>query len=90
MSTLIDCSQVEALDSSTLKKMLVSFEKKVKKNQEMRIKYSDNPEKYGMHCSQSFVLKDEAFFQSLCCIFQLFYSLNKSPLQFLMCTTCFS
>ena len=31
-----------------LKKMLVSFEKKVKKNQEMRIKYSDNPEKYGL------------------------------------------
>ncbi|XP_028392477.1 beta-catenin-like protein 1 [Dendronephthya gigantea] len=38
--------EVEALDSSTLKKMLVSFDKKVKKNQEMRIKYSDNPEKF--------------------------------------------
>lgn len=38
--------EVEALDASTLKKMIVSFEKKVKKNQEMRIKYSDNPEKF--------------------------------------------
>ncbi|XP_046842407.1 beta-catenin-like protein 1 [Xenia sp. Carnegie-2017] len=38
--------EVEALDSSMLRKLLVSFEKKVKKNTEMRIKYVDNPEKF--------------------------------------------
>ncbi|CAB3988241.1 beta-catenin 1 [Paramuricea clavata] len=38
--------EVEALDSSALKRMLVAFDKKVKRNQEMRIKYSDNPEKF--------------------------------------------
>ena len=30
----------------SLKRMLLVFEKKVTKNQEMRIKYPDNPEKY--------------------------------------------
>jgi hypothetical protein len=38
--------------------MLVAFDKKVKRNQEMRIKYSDNPEKYG-HILHSFALKYE-------------------------------
>ncbi|XP_001632238.2 beta-catenin-like protein 1 isoform X1 [Nematostella vectensis] len=36
----------EALDASAVKKMLLAFEKKVTKNQEMRIKYPDNPEKF--------------------------------------------
>ena len=37
-----------------MKKMLVSFEKKVKKNQEMRIKYSDNPQKYVNESNQNY------------------------------------
>jgi len=40
--------QVEALDVGSLKRMLLAFEKKVTKNQEMRIKYPENPEKYDV------------------------------------------
>ena len=36
----------EALDASAVKRMLLSFEKKVLKNQEMRIKFPDLPEKF--------------------------------------------
>jgi len=38
--------EVEALDVGSLKRMLLAFEKKVTKNQEMRIKYPENPEKF--------------------------------------------
>ncbi|XP_031552386.1 beta-catenin-like protein 1 isoform X2 [Actinia tenebrosa] len=38
--------EVETLDVSSLKRMLLSFEKRVTKNQEMRIKYPDLPEKF--------------------------------------------
>lgn len=37
---------MEALNEAGLKKLLVQFEKKFQKNQEMRIKYSNNPEKF--------------------------------------------
>lgn len=37
--------EVETLDVGSLKRMLLAFEKKVTKNQEMRIKYPDLPEK---------------------------------------------
>ena len=37
--------EAEPLDDLALKKMLLSLEKKILKNQEMRIKYPDNPEK---------------------------------------------
>ena len=36
----------EVLDESGLKKMLLVFEKRILKNQEMRIKFPDNPEKF--------------------------------------------
>ena len=36
----------EAMDASAVKRMLLSFEKKVLKNQEMRIKFPDMPEKF--------------------------------------------
>ncbi|XP_027037443.1 beta-catenin-like protein 1 [Pocillopora damicornis] len=38
--------EMEALDVGSLKRMLLLFEKKVTKNQEMRIKYPENPEKF--------------------------------------------
>ena len=38
--------QNEALDETALKKMILQFEKRVFKNQEMRIKYPDLPEKW--------------------------------------------
>ena len=37
--------EVETVDISSVRRMLLSFEKRVTKNQEMRIKYPDNPEK---------------------------------------------
>ena len=37
--------EAEPLDEVALKKMLLSLEKKILRNQEMRIKYPDNPEK---------------------------------------------
>lgn len=37
--------EVETIDLGSVRKMLLSFEKRVTKNQEMRIKYPDNPEK---------------------------------------------
>ena len=36
----------EILDAGAIKRMLLSFEKKVLKNQEMRIKFPDMPEKF--------------------------------------------
>lgn len=36
---------MEVLDDQSVKKMILSFEKRVFKNQEMRIKFPDNPEK---------------------------------------------
>lgn len=43
--------EVETLDVGSLRRMLLAFEKKVTKNQEMRIKYPDLPEKYDtQHC----------------------------------------
>lgn len=37
--------EVETLDVGSLRRMLLAFEKKVTKNQEMRIKYPELPEK---------------------------------------------
>ena len=37
--------KAESLDSHSLKRMILSFEKKLSKNQEMRIKYPDDPKK---------------------------------------------
>lgn len=39
-------TSAETLDETSLKKMLLNFEKKVYKNQEQRIKYPDLPEKF--------------------------------------------
>lgn len=41
---------MEALTPATLKKMLAAFEKKVNKNTGMRVKYADQPERFG-ECS---------------------------------------
>jgi beta-catenin-like protein 1 len=38
--------QGEVLDESTLKRLILLFEKRALKNQEMRIKFPDMPEKY--------------------------------------------
>ena len=40
--------QVESVDASFVKRMTLSFEKKVTKNSEMRIKFPDQPEKYAL------------------------------------------
>ena len=37
--------QVDTLDETNMKKLLLQFEKRVYKNQEMRIKFPDMPEK---------------------------------------------
>ena len=42
--------------------MVLTFEKKVTKNQEMRIKYPENPEKY--EAKNSFVLNNELMLSS--------------------------
>ena len=41
-----DVAEVEEYDDQRVKKLILSFEKKVLKNQEMRIKFPDNPEKF--------------------------------------------
>uniref|UniRef100_A0AAY4AU84 Beta-catenin-like protein 1 n=1 Tax=Denticeps clupeoides TaxID=299321 RepID=A0AAY4AU84_9TELE len=38
--------QVEPVDESSVKKMILTFEKRSYKNQELRIKFPDNPEKF--------------------------------------------
>ncbi|KAL2103905.1 hypothetical protein ACEWY4_000773 [Coilia grayii] len=38
--------EVEPVDESSLKKMILTFEKRSYKNQELRIKFPDNPEKF--------------------------------------------
>jgi hypothetical protein len=40
------CLQGEVLDESTVKRLILLFEKRALKNQEMRIKFPDMPEKY--------------------------------------------
>lgn len=37
--------QAELVDESSVKKMILTFEKRSYKNQELRIKFPDNPEK---------------------------------------------
>lgn len=41
--------QSDIIDEFTLKKMILLFEKRTLKNQEMRIKFADTPEKYVMN-----------------------------------------
>ncbi|MBN3308571.1 CTBL1 protein, partial [Amia calva] len=40
------CEQAEPVDESSVKKMILTFEKRSYKNQELRIKFPDNPEKF--------------------------------------------
>lgn len=42
----LEGQEVEALDETGIKKMVLNFEKRVLKNQEMRIKFADQPEKF--------------------------------------------
>ncbi|CAM0140299.1 hypothetical protein VKS41_002344 [Umbelopsis sp. WA50703] len=42
----IDADETEALDAATVKKYILRFEKAINKNQEQRVKYPDNPEKF--------------------------------------------
>ena len=39
----------ESLDEASLKRMILNFEKRVLKNQELRIKFPDSPEKYDFY-----------------------------------------
>lgn len=45
MSSALPSAQEEPLDESSVKKMILTFEKRSYKNQELRIKFPDNPEK---------------------------------------------
>lgn len=38
--------QLDTLDLHGLKRLVLNFERKINKNQQMRIKFSDQPEKY--------------------------------------------
>ena len=38
----------ETLDETSLKRMILKFDKCVLKNQELRVKFPDAPEKYGL------------------------------------------
>jgi hypothetical protein len=40
--------QTEPLDELSLKKLLLQFEKRLYRNQELRVKYPDMPEKYAV------------------------------------------
>lgn len=41
-----EAAEIEALDEATLKRMILLFEKRALRNQEMRVKFPDQPEKY--------------------------------------------
>jgi beta-catenin-like protein 1 len=43
---IVSCFQGEVLDDSALKRLILLFEKRALRNQEMRIKFPDMPEKY--------------------------------------------
>jgi hypothetical protein len=45
----VSCFQGEVLDDSALKRLILLFEKRALRNQEMRIKFPDMPEKYVSH-----------------------------------------
>jgi len=56
-----EAPEVEALDEATLKRMILLFEKRALRNQEMRVKFPDQPEKYvnveqNVYCLLSNVL----------------------------------
>ncbi|CAO3683939.1 unnamed protein product [Umbelopsis vinacea] len=42
----IDQDEAEALDAATVRRSILRFEKAINKNQEMRVKFPDNPEKF--------------------------------------------
>ena len=41
--------EIEPLDASGLKRMVLLYEKRALRNQEMRMKFPDQPEKYVIH-----------------------------------------
>ncbi|XP_078275092.1 beta-catenin-like protein 1 [Rhinoraja longicauda] len=43
---LMETDEAEPLDESSVKKMILTFEKRAYKNQELRIKFPENPEKF--------------------------------------------
>jgi beta-catenin-like protein 1 len=43
---IASCFQGEVLDDFTLKRLILLFEKRALRNQEVRIKFPDMPEKY--------------------------------------------
>lgn len=45
-----EATEVETLDDATLKRMVLLFEKRALRNQEMRVKFPDQPEKYAFNC----------------------------------------
>jgi len=48
--------QAEPLDEVSLKKLLLQFEKRLYRNQELRIKFPDMPEKYAVLAVINFFL----------------------------------
>uniref|UniRef100_A0A8C3G8Z2 Catenin, beta like 1 n=1 Tax=Cyclopterus lumpus TaxID=8103 RepID=A0A8C3G8Z2_CYCLU len=46
LPSLVLMKQAEPVDESSVKKMILTFEKRSYKNQELRIKFPDNPEKF--------------------------------------------
>ena len=46
---------VDTLDETSLKRMILNFDKKVLKNQELRVKFPDQPEKYLLHSHYYFI-----------------------------------
>lgn len=79
-------TQAETLDETSLKKMLLNFEKKVYKNQEQRIKYPDLPEKcvHWIYTNIVFkIRKNSKFFIRIMTeiIFRVFWSVLAVSLQ---------
>lgn len=68
---------VPEIDASTLKRLILQFERKVLKNQEMRIKHAESPERFMESEMELFdVLKEMHIIATQPSLYDLFISLN--------------
>lgn len=77
---LEDSSQITEIDETVLKRLILQFERKVLKNQEMRIKHSDNPSKFMDSELELFdVIKEMHVIATQPSLYNIFINLNVIP-----------
>lgn len=62
LKLLEEDENTDGLDETSLKRMILNFDKRVLKNQELRVKFPDSPEKYGFYKIFLFIFFNQLIF----------------------------